>query len=190
LAQAPASVTYVLKFPSPYHHLTFHQHIAAAFTTKGIDHIILLARNLQRLQNEDAPFVSKASSNVKVDSVRIDLSDTKSIPSVLKELDTLTKGEDIEVIVFNAARIKPSETLTTDVEELHEDLNVRLTNPHDMPPRLTHPRSPSSPSTSYPSTTSPNSKHSPNPTCLPSPRFSFPTATCLGIPYRSCSPCR
>lgn len=103
--------------------------MASKFATKGIDHIILLARDLKRLKEKDAPFVAKSSTNVKVDSVRIDLSDIKSIPSVLEELDTLTKGEDVEVVIFNAARIKPSETLTTDIEEIHEDLRVSFVVP-------------------------------------------------------------
>ena len=88
--------------------------------------MILLARNLERLQKEDAPFVAKASPSVKVDTLRIDLADTQSIPSVLKQLDALTQGEDVEVIIFNAARIQPSETLTTPVSEIAEDLNVRF----------------------------------------------------------------
>lgn len=98
--------------------------VAAEFASKGIDHIILLSRNTERLQNEDAPFVSKGTSSIKVDTLRIDLSDLKSIPGVLKELDSLTEGEDVEVIFFNAARIKPGEVLGVDVEEIEEDFKV------------------------------------------------------------------
>jgi short-subunit dehydrogenase len=98
--------------------------VAAEFACKGIDHIILLARNTQRLQNEDAPFVSKSNPSVKVNTLRIDLADLGSIPGVLKELDSLTKGEDVEVIFFNAARIRPSEVLSASVEEIDEDFKV------------------------------------------------------------------
>jgi short-subunit dehydrogenase len=99
--------------------------VAAQFATKGIEHIILLSRNTERLQNEDAPFITKSNSSAKVDTLRIDLADTKSIPDVLKQLDSMTSGEDVEVVFFNAARIKPSEVLGVSVEEIDEDFKVR-----------------------------------------------------------------
>ncbi|MBO1764878.1 SDR family NAD(P)-dependent oxidoreductase, partial [Escherichia coli] len=98
--------------------------VAAEFASKGIDHVILLSRNTQRLQEEDAPFVSKRSASAKVDTLRIDLSDLTSIPSVLKELDSMTQGEDVEVVFFNAARIKPGEVLGVSVEEIEEDFKT------------------------------------------------------------------
>ncbi|CAO2649500.1 Nn.00g068850.m01.CDS01 [Neocucurbitaria sp. VM-36] len=98
-------------------------HIAADFASKGIDHIILLARNTQRLQNEDAPFVTKGTS-VKVDTLRLDLSKLDSIPGVLKEIDGLTQDEDVEIVFFNAARIKMSEPLGVDVKEIEEDFKT------------------------------------------------------------------
>jgi short-subunit dehydrogenase len=98
--------------------------VASEFASNGIDHIVLLARNTQRLQNEDAPLVSKANFSVKVDTLRIDLADTGSIPGVLKELDSLTKGEDVEVIFFNAARIRADNVLGFSAEEIDEDFKV------------------------------------------------------------------
>ncbi|RII10045.1 hypothetical protein CUC08_Gglean006035 [Alternaria sp. MG1] len=98
--------------------------VALQFASKGIEHIILLARNTERLQNEDAPFVARSTFPVKVDTLRVDLADTKSIPSVLKQLDSMTSGEDIEVVFFNAARIKPSEVLGVSVEEIDEDFKT------------------------------------------------------------------
>lgn len=98
-------------------------HTAATFGTKGIDHIILLSRNIQRLQDEDAPFV-RTSSKVNVDVLRIDLADLDSIPGVLEQLDDLTQGEDVEVIFFNAARIRPSEVLSVSVKEIDEDFKA------------------------------------------------------------------
>jgi short-subunit dehydrogenase len=70
---------------------------------------------LQKLQN-DTP--------VKVDTLRIDLAHLGSIPNVLKKLDSLTKGVDVEVVFFNAARIKPTEVLSASVEEIDEDTKV------------------------------------------------------------------
>ena len=100
--------------------------VAATFASAGIEHVVLLGRNKERLSKEDAPFVSKAASNVKVDILRADLSDLDSIPQVLKELDDLTRGEDIEVVYYNAARIKPTDpVLDVSVAEIEEDFRVR-----------------------------------------------------------------
>ncbi|KAL5401729.1 hypothetical protein PMIN03_011266 [Paraphaeosphaeria minitans] len=100
-------------------------HVSAEFASHGFNHVILLARNEQRLSNQDAPFVFKASPNVKLDTLPLDLSDTPSIPGVLKKIDDLTQGEDLEVVFFNAARIKPSGVLDVSIEEIEEDFKVR-----------------------------------------------------------------
>jgi hypothetical protein len=83
------------------------QHTAAAFASKGLTHIILLSRNTQRL----------------------DLADLDSIPGFLKEVDSLTKDDDVEVVFFNAARIKPSGVLDVGVGEIEEDFKVRCSVP-------------------------------------------------------------
>lgn len=100
-------------------------HVSAEFAHHGFTHVILLSRNEQRLSAEDAPFVSKVNSAVKVDTLRLDLSDLSSIPGVLKKIDNLTQDEDIEVVFFNAARIKPSGVLDVSAEEIEEDFKVR-----------------------------------------------------------------
>ncbi|KAF2128472.1 NAD(P)-binding protein [Dothidotthia symphoricarpi CBS 119687] len=99
-------------------------HVAAEFASKGLTHIILLARNTHRLENEDAPFITKASPGVIVSTLPIDLADLSSLPAVLSKLDDLTAGEDVEVIFFNAARIKPSEVLDVSVAEIDEDFKT------------------------------------------------------------------
>jgi len=68
--------------------------------------------------------VSKASSSIKVDTLRLDLADLASIPNILKQLDNLTKNEDVEVVFFNAARIKPNDVLGVSVDEIHEDFKT------------------------------------------------------------------
>ncbi|KAJ4303165.1 hypothetical protein N0V90_002058 [Kalmusia sp. IMI 367209] len=106
-------------------------HTAAEFASHGFDHVILLARNEQRLKNDDATFVTKASPNVKVDTLRLDLSNLSSIPGVLKQIEQLTKGEELEVMFFNAARVKPNGVLEVAVEEIEEDfklINLQTTN--------------------------------------------------------------
>lgn len=105
--------------------------VAAAFASAGLEHVVLLGRNKARLQSDDAPFVQKAASGVKVDTLRADLSDLDSVPQVLKELDRLTAGEDVEVVYYNAARIKPRDpVLDVGVKEIEEDFRVRFLNPN------------------------------------------------------------
>lgn len=113
--------------------------VAATFASEGsIDHVILLGRNTDRLHNEDVPFVQEAAPNVKVDVVHADLSNLESIPMVLSKLDELTKDEHVEVVYYNAARIKPSDpVLSVDVKEIEEDFKVRITlspTPHRQQP--------------------------------------------------------
>jgi NAD(P)-dependent dehydrogenase (short-subunit alcohol dehydrogenase family) len=57
--------------------------------------------------------------------VQLDLADRDSIPGVLKHLDELTKGDDIEVVLFNAARIKQYPILDVNVDEIHEDFKIQ-----------------------------------------------------------------
>lgn len=127
--------------------------VAATFASQGnFSHIILLGRNKDRLSNEDAAFVQKAAPDAKVDTLRADLSDLASIPGVLKQVDELTAGEEIEVIYYNAATIKPTDpVLDVSVAEIEEDLRVRiaptylrsthLDNPLHLHARSTHPNS-------------------------------------------------
>jgi NAD(P)-dependent dehydrogenase (short-subunit alcohol dehydrogenase family) len=101
-------------------------HVAASFASQGgVEHVVLLGRNLERLKQEDVPFVQKAAPGVKVSIVRADLSDVDSIPKILEELDALTKGEDVEVVYYNAARIQPTAAaLDVGVKEIEEDFRV------------------------------------------------------------------
>ena len=99
-------------------------HTASTFATNGFTHIILLARNTQRLQTSDAAFITKAVPGAKVDTLGLDLSDLSAIPDVLSQLEKLTQGEEVEAVFFNAARIKPSGVLDVPVEEIDEDFKV------------------------------------------------------------------
>ena len=100
-------------------------HIAAQFAlSTPLTHIVLLARNTTRLSTSDTPFVSSHNASIKVSTLGIDLSDIASIPGVLAQLDSLTAGEDVEVILFNAARIRAASPLEFEVGEIEEDLRV------------------------------------------------------------------
>lgn len=131
-------------------------HVASTFASQGgIEHVVLLGRNKDRLTSDDAPFVQEAAPGVKVSIVRADLSDVDSVPKVLEEVDALTKGEDVEVVYYNAARIQPTAAaLDVGVGEIEEDL--RVLNPPPPPLYIALQSSPTndnSPrSKSYPST--------------------------------------
>lgn len=56
----------------------------------------------------------------------MDLNDIDSIPSGLKELDSLIQGEDIEVIFFNAARVEPCDPFSASAKVLEEDFRVSI----------------------------------------------------------------
>jgi hypothetical protein len=114
-------------------------HIASTFASQGgIEHVVLLGRNLERLKQEDVPFVQEAAPGVKVSIVRADLSDLDAVPSVLGELDALTKGEDVEVVYYNAARIQPTAAaLDVGVGEIEEDLRVLHPFPLHSSPNIT-----------------------------------------------------
>lgn len=132
-------------------------HTVSEFVSHGFSHAVLLSRNLSRLQNEDTPFVSKANPSIKVDTLPLDLSDLPSIPAVLKQLDELTKGEEVEVVFFNAARIKPSGVLDVSVAEIEEDFKVHFhaySHCHPFNQVIDNRRRPTSPFTSLPNTSS------------------------------------
>ena len=122
-------------------------HIASTFASQGgIEHVVLLGRNKDRLTNDDLPFVQKAAPSVKVSIVRADLSDLDAVPKVLEEVDTLTKGEDVEVVYYNAARIQPTgAALDVGVGEIEEDLRV-LPPPLHSSPIITANDNPTDPS--------------------------------------------
>ncbi|ORY16101.1 hypothetical protein BCR34DRAFT_671791 [Clohesyomyces aquaticus] len=96
-------------------------HVALEFAQHSFSHVILLARNESRLST-DKEFIQSSAPSTKVDSLRLDLSDLSSIPSVLKQIDSL--APKVDVLFFNAARINASDVLTTPVEEIDEDLKV------------------------------------------------------------------
>ncbi|KAJ4989397.1 short-chain dehydrogenase reductase sdr [Stagonosporopsis vannaccii] len=106
--------------------------VAATLASSGdLTHVVLLGRNRERLSREDAAFVRETAPHAKVDVLRADLSDLDSVPGVLKQLDELTKGEDVEVVYYNAARIQPTDpVLDVSVQEIEEDLRVSILSLH------------------------------------------------------------
>ncbi|KAH9872623.1 hypothetical protein J1614_005016 [Plenodomus biglobosus] len=99
--------------------------VASAFASTGISHIILLARNSQRLLDHDAPTLQRAHPSIKISTLPCNLADLPSLPNVLATLDTLTASDAVEVVFFNAARIKPTpDVLDVSVAEMEEDFKT------------------------------------------------------------------
>ncbi|KAF2181755.1 short-chain dehydrogenase/reductase-like protein SDR [Zopfia rhizophila CBS 207.26] len=97
-------------------------HVAREFISHGFNHVILLARNEERLEQDKAAVLSKATPEVKVDTLRLDLSDLSSIPPTLKKIEELVG--DVEAVFFNAVRVKTSDVLGVPIEEIEEDFKT------------------------------------------------------------------
>ena len=92
-------------------------HVPNTFAMKGFNHIILLARNEQRLELDKAAIGSKTEgSDISIDTIKVDISDAAALPGALRKL------EKLDIQFFNAARIVPSE-LSESVETI-EDFKV------------------------------------------------------------------
>lgn len=102
---------------------------ASLFASKGFKHIILTSRDSKRLTSE-AESVKKAaggSSDIRVDTLSLDLAgDKDSVNGTLGKIDGLLKeaGSELEVVLYNGARVGPSVIGEWDVSGLEEDLRV------------------------------------------------------------------
>jgi len=99
-------------------------HVAAEFASHGFTHIILAARNQQRLQESAAFIKSKSPSpdSVQIDTIQVNLADLESLPSVIKNIEKLT--EKVDVIFYNAARLYDGKGLETSYQDIDEDLKI------------------------------------------------------------------
>jgi short-subunit dehydrogenase len=95
--------------------------VANEFASNGFNHVILLARNHARL-HQDKIAVEKISTNVKIDTITVDLADKASLKEALSKIDLLTK--EIECVFYNGARVAPSSLLEFPVEEMELDFKV------------------------------------------------------------------
>ncbi|KAF7196670.1 17-beta-hydroxysteroid dehydrogenase 13 [Pseudocercospora fuligena] len=99
---------------------------AKLFAQKYFSKIALVSRNAERLDKERTEVVQAAAESgrtVEVDTFVTDLGDLTQLRQTLSKIEKLGP---IGCVFFNAARIRPSEILSTSVEEIEEDF--RLTN--------------------------------------------------------------
>lgn len=98
--------------------------VAKVFAERGFKKVILSSRNSERLTKE-VDEVKAAASTADVVSTTIDLSDKRSVNAALGEIEKLMQdGPALEAVLFNAARIGPSEMFTFTAEEMERDLQV------------------------------------------------------------------
>jgi NAD(P)-dependent dehydrogenase (short-subunit alcohol dehydrogenase family) len=95
--------------------------VAQEFATNGFNHVILLARHHAHLY-QDKIAIAKSSTNVKIDTITVNLADKTSLKDALVKIDSL--AEEIECILYNGARVAPSTLLEFPVEEMELDFKV------------------------------------------------------------------
>ena len=100
-------------------------HVAARFAQNQFEHVILLSRNRDRLE-EDAADVRAARPGVKVTVIACDLSKSQSVREALAKIDQVLQndGTTLEVVCFNAARVQPTNLLVATPEEYEMDFKV------------------------------------------------------------------
>lgn len=103
-------------------------HVAARFAQNQFQHVILLSRDRERLE-KDAVEVRAARPGVKVTVVACDLSKLVSVREALATIDKVLQddGTTLEVVCFNAARVRPTNVLATAPEEYEMDFRASNT---------------------------------------------------------------
>lgn len=99
------------------------QAVATEFATQGFNHIILLGRNVQGLDDAKANILHDLRTKiVRISTVTVDLTQAESVTNACQELDQLSPN--IEVVLYNAARVAPSSLFDTAVNEIEQDFKV------------------------------------------------------------------
>lgn len=103
-------------------------HVAARFAQSQFQHVILLSRDRERLEN-DAAEVRAARPGVKVTVIACDLSKLQSVQEALLTIDRVLQDDDTtpELVCFNAARVRPTDVQVTAPEEYEIDFRVSNT---------------------------------------------------------------
>jgi short-subunit dehydrogenase len=102
---------------------------ASLFAARKFSNIALISRDPTRLAKDRDSVLSAAkaaSKNITVRTFATDIKNTPAFEKVLKEVETMGR---ISVVVFNAARIGPSELFKFPEEEIIEDFRVCLLLP-------------------------------------------------------------
>ena len=118
------STTFIILFLIGYTRPGIGLSVAKAFARKHFDKVAICARNAERLASEKSEIedtAKQAGRSIEVSTFPTDLSDIASLRKTLKEIEELGP---IGSVYHNAARINPTEPLTTPVKEIEEDFKV------------------------------------------------------------------
>jgi short-subunit dehydrogenase len=97
---------------------------ASLFATRKFSNVALISRDLTRLEQDRDSVLSAARAAGKNVNVRIFATDIKNTPVFEKVLKEVEKMGRISIVVFNAARVGPSEMFKFPEEEIVEDFKV------------------------------------------------------------------
>ena len=103
--------------------------MAKLFVEKHFDRVALCARNAERLSSEKVEVENAAKKAGKVAEVFTFPTDLSNLESLSKSCKDIEKLGPLGCVYHNAARIKPTQPLTTSIEEIHEDFKVRRPEP-------------------------------------------------------------
>lgn len=101
---------------------------AALFAEKKFNKVALLARSPERLPQDKAGILeilkSKGKKDIEVVTWSVDISNSAAFKKVLGEVEQ--KYDDLTCVLFNAAKVAPSQLLEYPEEEIVKDFMVRL----------------------------------------------------------------
>jgi short-subunit dehydrogenase len=101
---------------------------ASLFATRQFSNIALISRNATRLAQDRESVLSAAKAankNVEVRTFATDITNTPAFEKVLREVETMGR---ISIVVFNAARVGPSEMFKFSEDDIIQDFKVRSPN--------------------------------------------------------------
>lgn len=102
------------------------QHVASLFASRGLNHVILLSRNLSRLQDDAEAVRSSARPGSTIDTIAADLSETADLERALSQIEGKLEARStfVETVLYNAARVGESKVLEFPVADFENDFKV------------------------------------------------------------------
>jgi len=99
------------------------QAVAYHFASQGFQHLVLLSRNPERLQEDRRAVLDTTKGReVRVDTVTIDLSSESSVHNALAQIDNLVRN--VEVVLYNGARVAQTPLFKTTSDEILKDFKT------------------------------------------------------------------
>jgi NAD(P)-dependent dehydrogenase (short-subunit alcohol dehydrogenase family) len=101
--------------------------VASNFAVRGFTHIALVARNADRLKEDQGKVldaIQERGYSCQVKTWPCDLTDFEALKKTLSEIESFG---NLECVLFNAARVAGKPPLEESVEDIEKDFRVRLT---------------------------------------------------------------